>query len=133
MRAIRSVQWDVTARLWSLLRVDYHGGTFAEATGHRIGKAMAAELATARGRLPPRCTNMALSPTIRILSSSTSMWVWRLANPEFPSKTAALKYWLRHGRYGLTLTENNVQEIVGWLTLLILWSCRSSNLEPDAQ
>ena len=43
-----------------------------------------------------------------------------LANPEFPSKTAALKYWLRHGRYGLTWTENNVQEIVGWVTLLIL-------------
>jgi hypothetical protein len=43
-----------------------------------------------------------------------------LANPEFPSKTAALKYWLRRGRYGLTWTENNVQEIVGWVTLLVL-------------
>ena len=44
-----------------------------------------------------------------------------LANPEFPSKTAALKYWLRHRRYGLTWIENNVQEVVGWVTPLILF------------
>jgi len=44
-----------------------------------------------------------------------------LANPEFRSKIAALKYWLHHRRYGLTWVENNLQETVGWLTLLILF------------
>lgn len=44
-----------------------------------------------------------------------------LANPEFCSKTAALKYWLRHRRFGLTWIENNLQETVGWFTLLILF------------
>jgi hypothetical protein len=44
-----------------------------------------------------------------------------LASPEFRSKTAALKYWLRHRRYGLAWIENNLQETVGWLTLLILF------------
>lgn len=44
-----------------------------------------------------------------------------LANPEFRSKATALKYWLRHRRYGLTSIENNPQETVGWLTLLILF------------
>jgi hypothetical protein len=46
-----------------------------------------------------------------------------LAKPEFPSKTAAVKYWLHHRRYGLTWIENYAQEIVGWfarLTILVL-------------
>jgi len=43
-----------------------------------------------------------------------------LANPEFPSKTAAVKYWLRHRRYGLTWIENYAQEIVGWFALLTI-------------
>ena len=43
-----------------------------------------------------------------------------LAKPEFPSKTAAVKYWLRHRRYGLTWIENYGQEIVGWFALLTI-------------
>ena len=43
-----------------------------------------------------------------------------LAKPEFPSKTAAMKYWLRHRRYGLAWIENYAQEIVGWFALLTI-------------
>ncbi|SRR6266566_7504057 len=43
-----------------------------------------------------------------------------LAKPEFPSKTTALKYWLRHRRYGLTWIENYAQETVGWFALLTI-------------
>ena len=43
-----------------------------------------------------------------------------LAKPEFPSKTAGVKYWLHHRRYGLTWIENYAQEIVGWLALLTI-------------
>ena len=43
-----------------------------------------------------------------------------LGKPEFASKTAAVKYWLRHRRYGLTWIENYAQEIVGWFALLTI-------------
>jgi hypothetical protein len=43
-----------------------------------------------------------------------------LANSEFPSKTAAVKYWLCQRRYGLTWIENYAQEIVGWFALLTI-------------
>jgi hypothetical protein len=43
-----------------------------------------------------------------------------LAKPEFPSKTAALEYWLRHRRYGPMWIENNAPEIVGWFALLTI-------------
>ena len=40
----------------SYLDVDCHGGTFAEATGHRIGKAVAAEPSSLVARLPREFT-----------------------------------------------------------------------------
>jgi hypothetical protein len=43
-----------------------------------------------------------------------------LAKSEFPSKTAAMKYWLHHRRYGLAWIENYAQEIVGWFALLTI-------------
>ena len=43
-----------------------------------------------------------------------------LANAEFSGKTGAVKYWLRHRRYGLTWIENYAQEIGGWFALLTI-------------
>jgi hypothetical protein len=43
-----------------------------------------------------------------------------LANPEFPCKRVALKYWLLHRRYGLAWIENYAQEIAGWFVLLTI-------------
>jgi hypothetical protein len=43
-----------------------------------------------------------------------------LAKPEFPSKTAAVRYWLHHRRYGLTWIENYAQEIAGGFALLTI-------------
>jgi len=43
-----------------------------------------------------------------------------LTNPEFPSKTSAVKYWLHHRRYGLTWIENYAQEMIGWFALLTI-------------
>jgi hypothetical protein len=43
-----------------------------------------------------------------------------LAKPEFPTKAAAVKYWLRHRQYGLMWIENYAQEIVGWFALLTI-------------